>query len=291
MPEQFDYQVEALALDELAPPQRDQILAQLGAQADDLLHNLRQSNEDILARYPAGPQAEQIRLALQNVKERKDRDDTLSIRKYVYWLGPLATGLMLLLWLHPVEHVDTGGMPLPLEQTRLKGQASALQIFVRSGGGRTQKGHEIAPQAHAINDGDLAQAQDRLQIFLFPLSQAQETKSFAALISIDGAGQVSQIWPENGTEARPVQLQQGEEAMSLPFSYQLDAAPGFERFIVVRSERPFLLGPVIDAARSIAGHEEAQRQEIDLAPGLQQQSLLMIKASARGTASPQETGR
>jgi hypothetical protein len=91
----------------------------------------------------------------------------------------------------------------------------------------------VAPGGTAVplSDGDTARAQDLLQVSLLA-----GPATFAAVLSVDGSGQVTRHIPETGDSS--VSLREAREA---PHSFQLDATPGFERFVLVQSPHPFLL--------------------------------------------------
>ncbi len=191
---------------------------------------------------------------------------------------PAAAGLLLLLWLQ----VGPGFRPVPdqgrVEQTRLKGFKAGMEIYLRSAA--TAQAQTREPQQ--IADGQRLMAADRLQIFVHPLDVTQPRQTYAALISIDGAGQVTQIWPAQATQAQALQLDQDQDAMALPFSYALDAAPGFERFILLRSPHSFALPALIKEAKDIASTSTARRRPLTLPKDVQQQSLLVRKQGEAG---------
>ncbi|HVV49481.1 MAG TPA: ActD-like protein, partial [Polyangia bacterium] len=64
----------------------------------------------------------------------------------------------------------------------------------------------------------------------------------------------------------------------LPSAYQLDDAPAFERFFLVRAEAPFEVAPVVAAARALAARtDEARRAPLPLPAGFDQVSLTLEK--------------
>ncbi|MEK7393459.1 MAG: hypothetical protein AAB214_12940, partial [Fibrobacterota bacterium] len=58
---------------------------------------------------------------------------------------------------------------------------------------------------------------------------------WAAIYSIDSKGEMAQHWPLQGSNAEP--LAQG----MLPRAWELDATPGRETFVLIRSQKPFAL--------------------------------------------------
>ena len=63
----------------------------------------------------------------------------------------------------------------------------------------------------------------------------------------------------------------------LPSSYELDDAPAFERFFLVRSDAPFDVGPIVAAARGPRGRSGARGPPLPLPLSYQQASLLLEK--------------
>ena len=96
------------------------------------------------------------------------------------------------------------------------------------------------------------------------------------LLSIDGAGTVTQHWPEPGrTRAAPLRV--GGE-VRLPSAYELDNAPAFERFFLVRADESFDVAPILEAARGLATRAPvARRAPLPLPPRFKQVSLALEK--------------
>lgn len=64
---------------------------------------------------------------------------------------------------------------------------------------------------------------------------------YGAILSVDGNGNVTRHWPASGERSGRLQ---GGEAL-LPSSFELDAAPDYERFYFVVSKKPFALDPLL----------------------------------------------
>jgi len=147
---------------------------------------------------------------------------------------------------------------------RIKGDAVALMIYRSTGG-----------SSEALADGDAAATGDLVRV-AYRASEAR----FGIIISIDGRGLVTRHLPVTGESA--IALRPGE-VVPLPNAYELDDAPRWERFFLISSEKPFDVGPVIDAAQKatagvIASHGEAPTS-LTLPVGLEQTSFLLRKTS------------
>jgi hypothetical protein len=98
------------------------------------------------------------------------------------------------------------------------------------------------------------------------------------LLSIDGARRVTLHWPENKDGAAAALKASGESR--LPSSYELDDAPAFERFFLVRAATPFSVATAMQAARALAAQPAARTQTLALPPGFEQISLAFDKPNA-----------
>ncbi len=115
----------------------------------------------------------------------------------------------------------------PPSDTRSKGLGPALALFRR-----TDRG------AEALQPGAVVRAGDELRVGYraggFP---------YGAIFSVDGNGSVTRHWPPTGDSAG--RLEPGEPL--LPDAFRLDAAPDYERFYLLLSEKPFPLRPVLES--------------------------------------------
>ena len=146
----------------------------------------------------------------------------------------------------------------PDEGTRTKGIAMPrMRIHRVEAGSR---------EAVALRDGDSALAGTVVQVGLLA-----GPKCWAAVVSVDGNGQVTRHIPEQGDSAQPV-----EGTIQAPHSFQVDEAPGFERFLLVVAAHPFALAQVEDFARRCGG-----RGPLPPHPGWSIQLLRIVKPEAR----------
>jgi len=162
------------------------------------------------------------------------------------------------------------------EATRIKGDgARAPRLFVY----RKRRAAE-GDGAERLATGARAARGDLLQ-----LAYASGAEGlYGVLLSIDGAGHVTLHLPEEGASAAPA-LRWPRE-MKLPSSYQLDDAPGFERFVLVTAPEPFSVETALGAARALAGQGGAAARQGPLllpSPRFHQTSVLLDKAATRET--------
>ncbi|MFY2558054.1 ActD protein [Corallococcus terminator] len=125
-------------------------------------------------------------------------------------------------------------------------------------------------EAELLSDHTPARRGDLLQ-----LSYISGGRSHGVVVSVDGRGAVTLHHPT--TLVGPTKLQSGD-AVSLMHSYELDDAPGFERFFLVTSDSPLDVGTVLEAARLLARHPtEASIRPLPLPGTLAQTSFTLEK--------------
>jgi len=143
------------------------------------------------------------------------------------------------------------------EGLRTKGEIRRLRVHrVASPGGT----------AVPLADGDTARSGDLLQVSLLA-----GPATFAAVLSLDRNGQVTRHIPETGDSAVP-----SREEREAPHSFQLDNTPGFERFVLVQSDRPFPLRQAETLLRRAGA-----RAALSVPGGWTVQSILVAKPESR----------
>lgn len=111
------------------------------------------------------------------------------------------------------------------EGIRTKGDVSRLRVHLVD---------SAKLVATALGEGDTVDMGANLQVSLLA-----GPSLWAAVVSVDAAGTVTRHLPEQGDSAILV-----EGTIQAPHSFQLDASPGFERFVLVQSRRPFALSAI-----------------------------------------------
>ncbi|RKH38777.1 ActD-like protein, partial [Corallococcus llansteffanensis] len=154
-----------------------------------------------------------------------------------------------------------------LEPTRSKGLQPRLDVHRQS-----------AARSERLTDGAHAQAGDVVQ-----LSYTSAGKAHGVLVSVDGRGAVTLHLPETGEAGQKPGHQSAVLERSgthlLPRAYELDDAPGFERFFFITADAPFALDGVLSAARVLAASPDARTAPLRLPPELGQTSFLLEKPS------------
>jgi hypothetical protein len=243
-----DWQLERLAADDLPEAEAASLRARLTPQDEARLAELQRSNAEILAALPPTAVAAEVR-------GRASRS-----KRWPLWpiLIPATAAAALLVF---VAVPRPFGPANPADDvTRIKGLAPQLVAFRDTPAGP----EELAPGA-TVRAGDVLQ-----------LRYQAAGQGYGAIVSIDGRGGVTLHLPEREGDGAALRV----PAAPLPHSYQLDDAPGFERFIFVTSAEPFEVAAVLAAAHALApSPARAEREPLPLPPALHQRDLLLRKAS------------
>jgi hypothetical protein len=250
-----DLTLEQFHLGELSPSQERRVREELDRD-DDLRNRLAaivQSDEEIRAAYPAERIVPLIRQRAYP-QPRPGRDDR----------RPGSRRLPTLAWAVPVAAVALVLLALPLmlrpsSETRLKGAGPHLTVFRKTPAG-----------AEELRAGSLARQGDVLQ-----LTYVAAGARYGVIFSVDGRGALTWHLPaaSNGGSA-PALNTRGAEPLAN--AYELDDAPGFERFLFVFSSSPFPVAEVQAAASRLAGQKKADAALV-LPRGLGEFSFLVTK--------------
>ena len=159
---------------------------------------------------------------------------------------------------------DLPGRPTETERSKGSEPSAAPRLYVyRHGADGNQR----------LSDGARAARGDLVQ-----LAYGSRRGGYGVLLSIDGAGKVTLHWPEKQDgEAAPLKPSSENR---LPSSYELDDAPAFERFFLVRAATPFAVATALEAARALAAQPSARTQALALPSNFEQISLALDKPTA-----------
>lgn len=256
-----DLALEQFHLGELAPAQERRVREAL--ERDEELRGrlaaIVRSDERIRAEYPA----ERV---VPLIRERALREEPAASRRPWWGRGRIPT----LAWAIPVAAMALVLLSLPIflrpsDQTRLKGAAPHLVVFRKTATGA----EEMAPGA-AAKKGDVLQ-----------LSYVAGEAKYGVIFSVDGRGTLTWHLPpayRGGALAAPALDPKGPALLTS--AYELDDAPGFERFFLVYSSRPFQVADVERLARALAARAAGSTGEgadLKLGGGLGRSSLLVKK--------------
>jgi hypothetical protein len=185
------------------------------------------------------------------------------------WRVPLAfAAAAVVVLLFPREWIVTAfrmvaeraGRTTPNDE-RIKGLQPALAIHRRTAAG-----------SEKLADGSVARAGDLLRV-----GYAGAGQGYGVILSIDGRGAVTLHLPPAGERAAP--LVRGGITL-LDQAYELDEAPGWERFYFVTSDTPFDVAPIMAAARRASGGADGSRPPpatLAITPGLSQSAFSIQK--------------
>ncbi len=262
-----DWMLERYLLDELPHKERRRLEKELERDPAlrAALEQLRQDDRRVLGAYPPDQVIPQIlkRAALARPEAKASR------RWRLAWVAApaLALAVFLLLILPPIlqRRLVHPGDGRPEEYTGLKGDGdrsrvtTRLQLYRRNGDSSEQ-----------LRDGSPARAGDLLQVAIIPGGETH-----GVILSIDGAGAVILHFPEK-IEADTA-LPSGSRVF-LPRSYELDEAPGFERFFFISSMEMIPTAAILEKARALAVDPGmAMTGNLDLPGSCRQFSLLIRK--------------
>ena len=236
-----DYLLERFVAGDLPAARSEALQRRLETDANgrERLEGLVAANAEILRTYQPAVVAEEIRRRLVTATAGKAGPSSVPGTRWRWSLGvPMtlvaAAALVLVVrgtgrdgaW-RPNPGVASSGDPM---RDRLKGLRPGLRVY-RKAPGRIER----------LQDGAATRAGDELQ-----LAYVAAGHKFGAVVSADGAGQVTFHLP---AVAGPAVRLRTDGETALPSAYELDAAPGFERFVLVVSDEPFDASSLAEVAR------------------------------------------
>jgi hypothetical protein len=263
---------ERFVLGEL-PEKRSRILRELllgDPQLQQKVENLKRSNREELARYPAGSvvpgiRERSLREHPRATPERTSRRTPL-LKRFLVLSPALAAALILIFVVLPTRKTGLAPGPggsFPDSQT-IKGTGgpdlsqTRLLVF-------RQRSREV----EQMSSGQTARAGDLMQLAFV------STERHGVILSIDGRGTVSLHFPERAADATGLEP---NKRITLPQAIELDDAPSFERFFFVTSAGPIDVRAVLLSAADLARDpRRAEGVDLSLPSGLGQTSFLVRK--------------
>jgi len=271
-----DYILEKYVLRELAQQKLEALERRLAADAalQARVREIEASNRELLAQHPPAQEVSEIMARFAKVRDAA-RPGWFSpgsfYRTWALRLSPaLVMALTLLVILQPGKKDDGGkawlnGQP---ETILVKGPAAFSldqpQLLV----------HRLRnARVELLRSGDIGRAGDLLQ-----LAYVAEREAFGVILSIDGKGGVTLHFPVKINESCALPRQ---KKVLLPNAFELDDAPGFERFFFVTAEERIDVGRVFAKAGELArDRSRAGRENLDLPGNIRQYSLIILKGGA-----------
>ena len=244
-------------LEEQSASERARTEAKLDAGRRELLvREDRALREQLFTRLPP----EQLVANVQARLERARKAESVESGRSPWWIPALLGSLAALSI--GVFTALPGRLSEGAEE-RAKGLDLELRVYRKHG-----------TRAEQLVDGSEVAAGDVLQV-----GYVRAEYTFGVLVSIDGRGEVTLHHPaaRDGSTALATE---GARQL-LPNAYELDDAPGFERFVFVVAQQPLSVAAVEAAARELARDPERARRDPLLLPvRTAQRSLLLRKRAA-----------
>jgi hypothetical protein len=277
-----DWLLERLAQGELDAAAADVLRARLAAEGRSLdaeLGALERSNQEIRAAHPRGPAVAAIRrraeAAAAVAPPRRPRGRRWEMPIFALALaGSLGVALVMVRGRPNPPAPGGGGVGVGVgqpanEQVGIKGDpARAPHLLV-------YRQRQAGTGSERLSDGARAARGDLLQLAY----TASTGGVYGVLLSIDGAGRVTQHLPQEGDGARQAPRLRSAREIPLPSAYQLDDAPGFERFVLITAPESFPVAAVMRAARALAAQgPRARSLPLALPPSFQQTSVALDKS-------------
>ncbi len=233
-----DQLLEELSAGDLSGERQRKVLEQLQAEPGGMarLEALKASNETILARYQPPIVAAEIRRRF--ARDLESRPGLFRLRPFNFKIvapvmaaAACALFAVLVFMQDPNGYVAPGFASLDTEEVvRIKGDPQ-LMIHGKQGNDTIR----LYPDASA-EEGDVLQ-----------LTYSSKGAAHGVIFSIDGRGFVTLHFPAD--EMTSTRLEQ-KGIHPLGFSYELDDAPGFERFFFVWSKEDIDVRRVLEAAEN-----------------------------------------
>jgi hypothetical protein len=218
------------------------------AELDVLVAEIEESNREILSRYTPEAMKSAVEAKLNaSVKSGRVLFAGKAFRAMRAAAIPAAACLVL-----AFAFVTTQG----LSRNPAGGESSGIAGAAESGAGvstgERSKGagptinvyRKTGADAIRLKRGDRVSANDALQI-----SYLSNGNTWGVILSVDGNGVITRHYPDAGNGAAPLDTS-GE--VPLAFSYVLDDAPKYERFIFVSSKSAFPAESVIGTIESLS---------------------------------------
>jgi hypothetical protein len=223
----------------------------------DRIENIRKSDINILAEYPAEKISGLIRgridasekekhsgFKLTDGHGKKKSTSSKRIKRYILPCMGIAA-VIAFIFIMPELNRPFNPQNTVHNGDRIKGNESALYVYRKNGG-----------SVDYMKNGSIAKKGDLLQV-----AYMTQKDKYGIIVSIDGRGSVTLHYPAEKDYS--TKLDTGKKVL-LQNAYELDDAPDFERFFFISSESKLDMSDVNDVlntARSISGNREKVMDE------------------------------
>lgn len=154
---------------------------------------------------------------------------------------------------------DTILDPYLNDVTRIKGAGTKIYVYRKKNN-----------SAELLADNRRVREKDLLQIAYY---SAEDT--YGIILSLDGRGTVTLHYP--APPSTNTRIEKNRKIL-LPSSYELDDAPGFERFILITSRAPIDVRAAYRAAEKLAGKPGSPKKaELTIDTPCRQTSMVLLK--------------
>jgi anti-sigma factor RsiW len=233
-----DWLLERLVAGDLPPAQASAVEARLEASGEqDRLARLEQSNDAILAAHPPARVAAEVARRLPRPALPRARASRAGFGLPVLACGSVAALVLAVLSLNSGPSVPRGstlerahGGELPPETVTEKGLAPQLVVYKN-----TSAGAERLSASSSVRPGDTLQ-----------VAYVAGGQRYGVVASVDATATVTLHLPDKHGTASALEA---ERETPLPYAFELDATPGFERFVFVFGQAPFDTARVVESLR------------------------------------------
>jgi hypothetical protein len=258
-----DWQLERYLLGELVRDETATVADSLSRQEElvERLAALTRSNADILREHSPARVAASIRSRLvvgsEGAQPSRAPGNRLALALALS-VAVAVTGSILAF--------RRGAPPPAGDVVRHKGSAPHLLLYRNAGPGGVER----------LEPGTVAHGRDVVQ-----LAYQAGGRRHGVIVSVDGAGLITRHLPATGGLSAPLEL---GAAVPLPEAFELDDAPGFERFFLVTADEPFPVEAVVAAVRrryADSGGPPGEGERLELPDTTDQFSFVLRKEPSR----------
>ena len=201
------------------------------------LSALEESDREILAAYPVSAMQSTVASKLASSKFNRPHFNW-NVQRLIACAAVFCLVMMVPFFVtkrSAAKMSDAVGISIAeaTDESRAKGVGSRMYLYKK-----------VGDQAVKLSDSDSVSEGDIIQI-----SYIAAGAKYGAIVSIDGNGVVTQHYPEYGYTSALLETN-GE--IPLDYSYKLDDAPSFERFLLITGDKPFTLSGIVDAVDSFS---------------------------------------